>query len=152
MHKFLLRRLELSDMDRAAIVHRAAFDDRLPWLAGLHTPAEDQWFYRERVFNACSVWGAFENDGLVGIIAFRDGWIDQLYVLPTAQGKGIGAALLHIAKSEVGELSLWTFQRNDAARRFYEKRGFVVVKETDGSDNEEREPDVLYSLYLSSGQ
>ncbi len=33
MQKFLLRRLELSDMDCAAIVHRAAFDDRLPrWL------------------------------------------------------------------------------------------------------------------------
>lgn len=89
MQKFLLRRLELSGMDCAAIIHRAAFDDRLPWLAGLHTPAEDQWFYRERVFNACSVWGAFENDGLVGIIAFRDGWIDQLYILPRAQGKGI---------------------------------------------------------------
>jgi hypothetical protein len=39
---------------------------------------------------------------------------------------------------------LWTFQRNALARRFYEKEGFVAVRETDGSGNEEREPDVLY--------
>ncbi|RWK37099.1 GNAT family N-acetyltransferase [Mesorhizobium sp.] len=96
------------------------------------------------MFPKCTVWGAFENDLLVGIIAFREDWIDQLYVLPGAQGTGVGTALLGIAG-----LSLWTFQRNDAARRFYEKRGFVVAKVTDGSENEEREPDVLYSWVAS---
>jgi hypothetical protein len=39
---------------------------------------------------------------------------------------------------------LWTFQKNVAARRFYEDRGFQAVEETDGSRNEEREPDVHY--------
>src|SRR6185437_14189007 len=53
-----LRRLELADMDAAARIHRAAFDRALPWLAGLHTPDEDRWFFRERVFRACEVWGA----------------------------------------------------------------------------------------------
>ena len=28
--------------------------------------------------------------------------------------------------------------------RFYEARGFALVRETDGSGNEEREPDALY--------
>lgn len=88
--------------------------------------------------------GALESDVLVGIIAFREGWIEQLYVLPYAQGRGVGAALLEIARSAAKNLSLWTFQRNTAARRFYERRGFVIVKETDGSENEEHEPDVLY--------
>ncbi|MCF6108829.1 GNAT family N-acetyltransferase [Mesorhizobium muleiense] len=136
-------------MNRAALVHRASFDERLPWLAGLHTPAEDQWFYRERVFPKCTVWSAFGNDLLIGIIAFREDWIDQLYVLPGAQGTGVGTALLGIAKSQARSLSLWTFQRNDAARGFYEKRGFIVTKVTDGSENEEREPDVLYSWVAS---
>lgn len=101
------------------------------------------------MFPECSVWSAFENDLLVGIIAFREHWIDQLYVLPRAQGAGVGTALLGIAKSQARSLSLWTFQRNHAARRFYERRGFVVTKETDGSENEEREPDVLYSWVAS---
>jgi putative acetyltransferase len=56
----------------------------------------------------------------------------------------MGCALLDIAKAVSGSLQLWTFQRNIAARRFYEARGFVAVEETDGSHNEEREPDVLY--------
>jgi hypothetical protein len=41
-------------------------------------------------------------------------------------------------------LQLWTFQRNTAARRFYGRLGFVAVEQTDGSRNEEDEPDVRY--------
>jgi GNAT superfamily N-acetyltransferase len=77
-------------------------------------------------------------------IAFREGWIVQFYVLPQRQRRGAGGALLQIAKASWSVLSLWTFQRNAAARLFYEKRGFVAVEETDGGRNEEREPDVLY--------
>jgi putative acetyltransferase len=41
-------------------------------------------------------------------------------------------------------MQLWTFQRNAKARRFYENRGFALVRETDGADNMEKEPDALY--------
>jgi len=139
-----LRRLGLDDMEATARVHRSAFDNALPWLAGLHTPEEDRWFYRERVFTTCEVWGAFSAEALVGIVAFRPGWIDQLYVLPAAQRGGIGTALLRVAQDAHDSLSLWTFQRNTPARRFYEARGFRPIHETDGVDNEEEEPDVLY--------
>ena len=45
----------------------------------------------------------------------------------------------------MGDFSLGvSFQKNIAARRFYERNGFVVIEETDGAGNEEREPDVLY--------
>jgi GNAT superfamily N-acetyltransferase len=141
----MLRRLELDDMDQAAAVHRASFDHALPTLTGLHTPAEDRWYFRERVFAACELWGWFDKQDLVGIIAFRDGWIGQLYILPSAQGRGIGTALLDIAKSRFPRVSLWTFQRNSNARRIYERHGFALVRETDGSGNEEKEPDVLYA-------
>jgi GNAT superfamily N-acetyltransferase len=140
----MLRRLELADMDAAAGVLRASFDQALPWLVGLHTPAEDRWFFRERVFNACEVWGAFDSAAMIGVIAFREDWIDQLYVLPNAQGQGIGTELLQVAQSAFGRLQLWTFQRNVKARRFYEARGFALVQQTDGARNEEKEPDALY--------
>lgn len=84
----MLRQLNLAEMDPAAVVHRAAYDHQLPWLAGRHTPDEDRWYFRERVFSACAVWGALEDAALVGMIAFREDWIDQLYVLPHAQGRG----------------------------------------------------------------
>ena len=113
-----VRRLELADMDAAAGVHRAAFDRALPWLKGLHTPDEDRWFFRERVFATCEIWGAFDGAAMSGIIAFREGWIDQLYVLPAAQGHGVGTQLLQVAQRACASLQLWTFQRNAPARRF----------------------------------
>jgi hypothetical protein len=77
-----IRRLELSDMDAAAFVHRIALLHAVPIFEGLHTPEEDRWYFRERVFPVCEVFGAFDDSTLVGIIAFRRDWIDQLYVLP----------------------------------------------------------------------
>jgi len=140
----MLKRLELEDMDAAARVLRTAFDQALPWLAGLHTPEEDRWFLRQRAFPTCEVWGAFEGTVMIGMIAFRKDWIDQLYVLPEAQGRGVGTELLQVAQRAFDRLQLWTFQRNDRARRFYQARGFALVRETDGARNEEKEPDALY--------
>ena len=141
----MLRRLAIEETDQAAAVLRASFDQALPTLAGLHTPDEDRWFFRERLFAVCQIWGYFNDQDLVGIIAFREGWIDQLYILPAWQGRHIGTALLQVAQDRFDRLSLWTFQRNKRARGFYENHGFVAMSETDGSRNEEKEPDVLYS-------
>lgn len=139
-----IRRLAFSEMDAAASVQRASLLHALPIFEGLHNPEEDRLYFRARVFPKCEIWGAFEDTTLVGIVAFRRDWIDQLYVLPGAQRRGIGTALLEIARNVSSSLSAWTFQRNLVARNFYESRGFVNIKETDGSDNAEKEPDVLY--------
>ena len=130
--------------DRAARVLRTSCDDRLPWLAGRHSPEDDGPFVRHRVFPTCAVWGVLEAEALIGFAAMRPGWIDRLYVLPTHRGRGVGASLLDVAKTGSPELPLWTFQRNHQARRFYERHGFVAVETTDGGRNEEKEPDVRY--------
>jgi GNAT superfamily N-acetyltransferase len=140
----VLRQLALTNMGAAAQVHRIAFDQAMPRLVGLHTPEEDRWFYREHVFKTCRVWGRFDQDALSGLIAFRDGWVEQLYVLPAAQGRGVGTELLDVAKRACERLELWTFQCNERARRFYEARGFALVEQTDGARNEEKEPDARY--------
>ncbi len=82
--------------------------------------------------------------GPVGYIAFRPDFIEHLFIQPEAQDAGLGLQLLEKAKQASAELSLWTFQQNAGARRFYERHGFVAVTETDGADNEEKLPDVLY--------
>ena len=140
----MLRQLAPTDMGAAAQVHRIAFDQAMPRLVGLHTPEEDRWFYREHVFKTCRVWGRFDQDALSGLIAFRDGWVEQLYVLPAAQSRGVGTELLDVAKRACERLELWTFQCNERARRFYEARGFALVEQTDGARNEEKEPDARY--------
>ena len=147
----MIRRLALADMDEAARVFRTSFDQALPTLKGLHTPEEDRAFFRAGLFATCEMWGAFAGGAMTGFIAFRGGWVDQLYVLAGAQGRGIGTSLLKIAQDAFDDLQLWTFQRNANARRFYEARGFGLIRETDGSDNEEKEPDALY-LWRRDGE
>jgi putative acetyltransferase len=88
------RKLELDDLDAAAAVHRAALLHALPIFQGLHTPEEDRRYFREQVFPVCEVWGAFYENTLVGIVAFRKDWIDQLYVLPGAQRR-VSAAVFY---------------------------------------------------------
>lgn len=97
------------------------------------------------------VWVAEEDDRPLGFLAIRrsrtDGWetLERLYVDPEAQNRGVGTALLDKAKAlRPDGLSLWVFQKNEGARRFYERHGFRLVKRTDGADNMEREPDALY--------
>ena len=50
----------------------------------------------------------------------------------------------------IHEVSLWTFQRNVGARRFYERNRFVVMESTDGANNEEGDPDVRYTRAIRS--
>jgi hypothetical protein len=72
-------------------------------------------------------------------------WVDQLYLLPALVGRGIGTRLLELARSTlVPPIRLYTFQCNQPARIFYERRGFEAIAFGDGSGNEERCPDILY--------
>jgi GNAT superfamily N-acetyltransferase len=71
--------------------------------------------------------------------------LSQLYLDPDWRGRGLGDRFVGLAKERSPEgLHLWTFQVNKPAHRFYERHGFVAVEFTDGSTNEEREPDVRY--------
>ena len=63
------------------------------------------------------------------------GTIDDLVVLPQAQGKGIGTSLLAWAQHEfdtrgIKELELTVSEGNDSALAFYERHGFQTVTRT----------------------
>jgi len=76
-------------------------------------------------------------------------WIDQFYVAPGHTGAGIGRKMLARALEILGRrlpIRLYTFQANTGARKFYERAGFEIIALTDGADNEEHCPDVLYEL------
>jgi len=77
--------------------------------------------------------------------------IDQLYVHPKWQNGGIGQRLLQLAKERRPRLiQLHTFQANLGARRFYERHRFKPIDFTDGTNNEEHQPDVLYEWTSAS--
>ena len=86
---------------------------------------------------------------VIGLLAISKGtdcsWIDQLYLLPEWVERGIGTRLLELAQSKLlPPIRLYTFQGNERARSFYERRGFQAIPFGDGSGNEEKYPDILY--------
>lgn len=86
---------------------------------------------------------AIADDKIVGMIAYNDREISQLYIHLDYQGIGIGQTLLDKAKEQSsGKLSLYTFEVNVNAQRFYEKNGFRIIGR--GHENEENLPDIQY--------
>lgn len=60
------------------------------------------------------------------------GEVESLSVLPVERGQGLGTALLdavesELARSGIAELVLSVVAGNDAAMRFYERRGMAVI-------------------------
>ena len=113
-------------------VHDA--DDTRRWMRDDFLPRSESWFAVD------------EDDAPLALLSLEgDDWLEQLYVLPTAQGRGIGRALIEHAKlRRPAGLQLWAFASNAPARAFYEANGFTAVEFTDGAGNEERAPDVRY--------
>ena len=145
----MLRGATLDDADALAEILRASMRGAMPWLPELHTPEEDRRFLGEIVLPNEEVWVAEREGEVVGFSALgtREGadYLQHIYVAPAHQGRGIGSELLGRAKKRrPAGFRLWVFQRNDGARRFYERHGLRLVRLTDGSGNEEKEPDALY--------
>jgi GNAT superfamily N-acetyltransferase len=110
-----------------------------------HTDDEVRGWVRDELIPDSEAWVAIEADRVAALLVVAPGWIEQLYVAPDRLGQGIGSRLVDLAKTRSPDgLTLWTFQVNVRARRFYERHGFVAVELTDGSGNEERQPDVRY--------
>jgi GNAT superfamily N-acetyltransferase len=118
-----------------------------------HTDDEVREWVRTRLVPRMETWVALDTgpvgedpERVAGFATVEPGWLEQLYVDPDRLGEGIGRLLLERAKERQPDgLSLWTFQVNARARRFYERNGFTVVRFGDESNNEERQPDVQYA-------
>ncbi|QGM29474.1 GNAT family N-acetyltransferase [Bacillus sp. N3536] len=86
---------------------------------------------------------ALIDEEVVGMIAYNDREINQLYIHLKYQGFGIGRTLLDKAKAQSsGKLILYTFEVNEKAQRFYETNGFEIISR--GHENEENLPDIQY--------
>ena len=88
-------------------------------------------------------WVAEQGTELVGYLVLDGTWLDSLYVRADRTGQGIGSALLDLVKAMRPDgFSLWVFESNVGAQRFYQRHALVTVRRTDGSQNEERSPDL----------
>jgi putative acetyltransferase len=141
-----LRRMRDAELAAACALWTRSKQRAYRWLtpAQTHTAEEDLGYFAGTLCKRCQVWVALEGERIVGLIAVEGSHIDQLYVEPDDQGRGVGSALLAHAKLlHPGGLSLFTFQRNARARAFYEARGFRPLR-FGVSPAPESEPDVRY--------
>ena len=76
-----------------------------------------------------SIQVATRRERVVGFVALRGSKVDQLFVHPAAQSRGIGKALLDFVKRQHAE-GLWLFTQvqNHGARRFYQREGLIPGK------------------------
>lgn len=133
------------DVPTIAAVHQAARSTAMPWLKVPHTDADTRRWVGDTLLPGFRVRVAEGGGIVVGYTALGTDFLEALYVVPAAQGQGVGSCLLDEAKATAAaQLQLYTFQRNTRARRFYEARGFLAVSFGDGTGNDEGEPDVLY--------
>jgi GNAT superfamily N-acetyltransferase len=124
-----------------AQVWRASFRRAYPDFPPMHGLESHTNFIGSTLMKRTRVEAAMEGDLMVGIIAFSDQEVAQLYILPGWQGQGIGTRLLQRALARADRLTLATFQVNAEARAFYARHGFTETAWSDG-DNQEGQPDV----------
>jgi chorismate mutase/GNAT superfamily N-acetyltransferase len=109
---------------------------------GIHTDDEVGAWLAERL-REDETWVAEVDDAIVGYARTTPTWLDDLYVAPEHARQGVGSALLDLVKAQRPDgFCLWVFETNVAARAFYARHGLVELERTDGSANEEQEPDV----------
>jgi GNAT superfamily N-acetyltransferase len=155
--KVVLRAATSADAPRLAeilIAGRATF---MPYAPSVHTDAELRVWVRQQLVPAGGVTVAQRDGAVIGFVVLSQdrecSWIEQMFVHPSHVAKGVGAQLLaHALDVLPAPVRLYTFQANSGARRFYERHGFVAIQMTNGEANEERCPDVLYELSVSSHQ
>ena len=119
----------------------------MKYLPIVHTPSEISQFFTKLISDG-NIYIAKKDDSIQGFMEIKDGWLNHLYVTPIFQNTKIGTLLLSKAKEISPQgLSLWVFEENKDAMRFYEREGFIMVekREKKTAKNEERLPDRKYN-------
>ena len=130
------------DLDATVALWYRSWTSTFPDLR--HPQSFNEWKtrFQQKILTSSTTWIA-EIEGVIAgfmTIVEQDGYIDQLFVDPDFQGRGIGSGLMELAKRlSPGGLSLHTLQQNVSARTFYEKLGFkagaVGVNRVNGQPN-----------------
>lgn len=113
----------------AAIIND--YIDQTDWLPRLQPREVIAGFFAPTILDERTVLVAELDGEVAGYLTMTPGgMVPALYLAPRARGQGIGKALLDRAKAAgPGMINLTVFEPNHAARRFYEREGFVELPE-----------------------
>lgn len=126
-----IRPYESRDLDQAVDVWFTSWVATFPWLQ--HPWPRGQWrsHFEAKLGEGASVFIVEEHARIIGFLLLFEasGRLDQIFVRPGEQGRGVGTSLLELAKQRCPRgLHLDTQEANDGARRFYERHGFSPGK------------------------
>lgn len=139
----VLRRARDEDSGAVAGVWLRSFAAALPSVRAVHTDDQIRLWIRDTVIQVHETWVLCLEEKVAGMLTLDEAEIDQLYLDPAWRHRGLGDVLIAHAKARRPDgLALWTFQVNVTAYRFYQRHGFRETARTDGSHNEECEPDI----------
>ncbi|MFE3194105.1 GNAT family N-acetyltransferase [Nocardia sp. NPDC059240] len=139
----LFRRANDTDAAALAELWLRSYSSALPTVRRAHDDDAVRRWFADVVVPHRETWLAAADDTILGLLVLSTDELEQLYLDPAWQGKGLGDRFINLAKQRrPNGLELWTFQVNEPARRFYARHGFAEVEWTDGLRNEEQEPDV----------
>jgi ribosomal protein S18 acetylase RimI-like enzyme len=144
--EFIIREYQAKDFDAVTILWRISREKSVPefQMEKGHFFYEDRNYFQNFVLRNNQVWVVELENHPVGFMAMNKDFIDQLYIDPDYQRRGIGKALINFAREmSPDHMWLYTLQINVNARAFYEKNGFVAEK-FGVSPPPESEPDVEY--------
>ena len=117
------------NVGEAGTVHALAWQDShrsfcTAEFVARHTPERQTEYLRGKFAAGAKVF-LLETDRPVGVVSVTESCIEDLYILPAEQGRGLGTRLLRFAITQCQEEpTLWILENNDGARRLYERMGF----------------------------
>ena len=82
----------------------------------IYIPGSETWVYEEK-------------GKVIGFIGMQGNEIGGLFVLPDHHSKGVGTQLTNFISEYHEELEVEVFTRNKIGRAFYDKYGFIKIKE-----------------------
>jgi GNAT superfamily N-acetyltransferase len=147
----VLRLIEPSDVNIVASLHARSWRKAYRGILAdayldqdLESERQAVWTAKLAAHDAGPGWLAAMADEYVGFVYVRPGedarWgtlVDNLHVMPTHQGLGVGRRLLHTVGTWTAEhhpdapVHLWVFAENHPAREFYRRMGGAEVEFVD---------------------
>jgi ribosomal protein S18 acetylase RimI-like enzyme len=127
----LIRLYQVEDFVSVARLWRRSREQAFPEFQRTkgHSFEEGRAYFQEDILLKNQIWVAELDGEIAAFVARREDFIDQLYVDPAFQRRGIGQALLaHARRPSPDSLHMFTFQSNSKGRAFYEKNSFRAVK------------------------
>ena len=98
----------------------------------------------EKAFPQAEVY-VFEQAGeILGFLGLSGEHIEGIFVRKENQSQGIGKALLSYAKAKKSRLTLAVYEKNNHARRFYQREGFLMEKSSIDSNTGETELELFW--------